>query len=516
MIPHFGEYITIKLDPVASLQSLNDEEVTKACSVLEAKTYVACATYLFSFPLPGVDWISVGLHLVSQGLPEPGPYGFTMADMSVPIFPTTAHPLSRRSVKPGTPLPWPDCFHPSLGTARCRVKNDFTIGDPWPDSPYQLDSHDQIVLEKYFREDSERREVYAQAQGPAGAPLKESPSRTDDAGVDVDEQREPSIAPSTQDAESRYCQSEKDAPISRPKRFSSLSSLLGGLLAKALSFVPCLRADFVDDDDNASVWSSDPIFSLNIFGNSPPDTMPVVNVSDDLTSVVLPINDPWGFIYEVKALQKIEEEYHERVKAKVQADIGRARQKDEDLHARLQSKMPNRGSSPNEGDTVLPVSAAKEYVVLKLDPVASLESLNDPEATKACQALETKNYVACVTYLLSFSLPGVEYVSVNMTLLSQGLSKEHQEYLVTPDMSVPVLPNISNQLSRPPLMPTTPLPWSDCYHSTQAVATCRIRSDLTIGKPWPNPKYQLKGRELFLLSQGYCREDGDRRAAMKE
>ncbi|KAK0224619.1 hypothetical protein EDD85DRAFT_1027741 [Armillaria nabsnona] len=134
MIPHFGEYITIKLDPVASLQSLNDEEVTKACSALETKTYVACATYLYSLPLPGVDW------------------------------------------------------------------------------------------------------------------------------------------------------------------------------------------------------------------------MPVVYTSDDLASVALPMNDPWDFIHEVKALKRIEEEYHERTKAKIQADIIRARQKDEDLHARLQSKLPNRGSSPKEED----------------------------------------------------------------------------------------------------------------------------------------------------------------------
>ncbi|KAK0234037.1 hypothetical protein IW262DRAFT_1257869, partial [Armillaria fumosa] len=107
---NFGEYITIKLDPIASLQSLNDEEVTKACSALETKTYVACATYLYSLHFPGVDWISVGLHLVSQGLPDPGPYGFTASDMSVPIYPATAHPLSRPSVKPGAPLPWPDCY----------------------------------------------------------------------------------------------------------------------------------------------------------------------------------------------------------------------------------------------------------------------------------------------------------------------------------------------------------------------------------------------------------------------
>ncbi len=46
MLPHFGEYIAFKLDPVASLKALNDPEVTKSCETLETKTYVSCVTYV--------------------------------------------------------------------------------------------------------------------------------------------------------------------------------------------------------------------------------------------------------------------------------------------------------------------------------------------------------------------------------------------------------------------------------------------------------------------------------------
>ncbi len=51
MIPHFGEYIAFKLNPVASLESLKDTEVAKACETLETKTYVACVTYVRSLTL---------------------------------------------------------------------------------------------------------------------------------------------------------------------------------------------------------------------------------------------------------------------------------------------------------------------------------------------------------------------------------------------------------------------------------------------------------------------------------
>lgn len=45
-------------------------------------------------------------------------------------------------------------------------------------------------------------------------------------------------------------------------------------------------------------------------------------------------------------LHRIEEDYGERMKAKARAAIDRARQKDEELNARLQSKMPRRISLP--------------------------------------------------------------------------------------------------------------------------------------------------------------------------
>lgn len=42
-----------------------------------------------------------------------------------------------------------------------------------------------------------------------------------------------------------------------------------------------------------------------------------------------------------------------------------------------------------------------EYVVIQIDPFASLEStsLYDPEVIQACQAMVNKKYVACLTWV---------------------------------------------------------------------------------------------------------------------
>ncbi|KAK0460881.1 hypothetical protein IW261DRAFT_1577218 [Armillaria novae-zelandiae] len=65
--------------------------------------------------------------------------------------------------------------------------------------------------------------------------------------------------------------------------------------------------------------------------------MPLIEVIEDIESVKQ-INDPWNFFHELDALKRIEADYHERMKAEVQADIACAREKDKALYTQLQSK----------------------------------------------------------------------------------------------------------------------------------------------------------------------------------
>ncbi|KAK0500910.1 hypothetical protein EDD18DRAFT_1146530 [Armillaria luteobubalina] len=381
MLPHFGEYVAFKLDPVASLTALNDPEVTKVCEALENKTYVFCVTYLLSFPLPGVEYISVSMTLLSKGLPSADPERFITSDMSVPVLPNSSSSCSplRPPLGPLLPLPWPDCYHPTQARTRCRVRNDVTIDGEWPEPKYRFHSHDQILLDrKYYNADSNRREVLKRGQEP--------PQVSTDADVtdhQSDECKTPVTLPPSEHETSQHCRSisecshpceaeserfdnacEVESQHSRsagdagteyshsisqasqshaPKTTSSAASFLRSLFSKLLPCLPCLRADFHNDDDVASISPSDPIWSHPIFGARPPDTLPVMVVLDNLESIeVEQINDPWDFFKEIDTLKRIEDDFKERMKAKTQAAIERARQKDEALYVRLQSKMPKR------------------------------------------------------------------------------------------------------------------------------------------------------------------------------
>lgn len=112
--------------------------------------------------------------------------------------------------------------------------------------------------------------------------------------------------------------------------------------------MPCIHTRL--DDDSVKDFSDDPIWGISLFGTFPPETMPVIDVLNDLETVK-EINDPWDFFRELDALKKIQAEYHERIKAKLRADIDRTRQKDKELDARLESKMPKRG--PSSEDTIV-------------------------------------------------------------------------------------------------------------------------------------------------------------------
>ncbi|KAK0234056.1 hypothetical protein IW262DRAFT_1477455 [Armillaria fumosa] len=313
MIPHFGEYIAFKLNPVASLESLKDVEVAKACEALETKTYVACVTYLLCLPVPGVEHIQVAMTLPSQGLSTGQPDRSILSDMAVAVLPNTSNPLSRPPLNPTVPLPWPDCFHPTQAMTRCRIRNDFTIGNPWPNPKYQLETENGLP-EDYCREDNERKEALREEHQPLTGDVC--------AAADHQDEREASVVtlplPSEHDRESLHSCPDSIVNDTLPTTsnwFSKVSEVFDGLIKKVSHCVPY--------------------------------TMPVIDVLDDLETVK-EINDPWESFRELDALKKIQAEYHERMKAKLRTDIDRTRQKDEELHARLESKMLKREPSSDD------------------------------------------------------------------------------------------------------------------------------------------------------------------------
>ncbi|KAK0184635.1 hypothetical protein F5146DRAFT_1145141 [Armillaria mellea] len=247
----------------------------------------------------------------------------------------------------------------------------------------------------------------------------------------------------------------------------TISTFILSFFSKLLPCMPCLRADIDEHEEAASISLSDPVWSHPIFGTRPPDTMPVIAVLDNLEAIKPEqINDPWDFFRELETLKKIEEDYIERVKAKTRAAIDRARQRDEELNARLQSKMPKRVSPP-AGTVVLPPSnPTGEYVILKIDPVASLPGLDDPKATEAGKALLLKKYVACITWIVP-PLYSAEYIPVSFTLVSSGIGDGVRTKFLLPEVTIPIHPNTSRPLLPqrifPGIIAASPRSWAAKY-----------------------------------------------------
>ncbi|KAK0461577.1 hypothetical protein IW261DRAFT_1629257 [Armillaria novae-zelandiae] len=92
----------------------------------------------------------------------------------------------------------------------------------------------------------------------------------------------------------------------------------------------CDEFDDLNEVPNVDL-SDNPLRGFDLLGTIPPDTMPVMEVIEDIESVKQ-INDPWNFFRELNALKSIKADYDERMKVKVQADIDCAREKDETFH----------------------------------------------------------------------------------------------------------------------------------------------------------------------------------------
>ncbi len=96
--------------------------------------------------------------LVSTRGMVPGPEESMLAEMSCPILPNSSpHPLEREAVHCTPPLPWLDCFHPTL--ARTTVRIQYETLDTRDHGKYQLlPKNEAVHLIELNEHDTEWRE----------------------------------------------------------------------------------------------------------------------------------------------------------------------------------------------------------------------------------------------------------------------------------------------------------------------------------------------------------------------
>ncbi|KAI0060770.1 hypothetical protein BV25DRAFT_1917331 [Artomyces pyxidatus] len=120
-----------------------------------------------------------------------------------------------------------------------------------------------------------------------------------------------------------------------------------------------------------------------------------------------------------------------------------------------------------------PVQGA--YIVFTLDPVATLEALQDPIASEQAQALPRRKYVGCVVQDWDLASPWRRYNRCSCILLSQGLPKADPAHGVEETMCVPIAP-ADHPDGRQGVAPSKALPWENLYHHSLLAVDLRLTS----------------------------------------
>ncbi|RPD56375.1 hypothetical protein L226DRAFT_468667 [Lentinus tigrinus ALCF2SS1-7] len=116
------------------------------------------------------------------------------------------------------------------------------------------------------------------------------------------------------------------------------------------------------------------------------------------------------------------------------------------------------------------------FAVVRMDPVAMVQHLNDPEALRAAEALSPRSYLVYIDIDLALPFPGKPWYGFTMYPIGSTLRPANEEEGMTPDLCIPIFPNNGHPDGRVPL-PTEPLfPFDNCYFWSGLTMDVRIHA----------------------------------------
>ncbi|KAF7307552.1 hypothetical protein MIND_00550000 [Mycena indigotica] len=129
-------------------------------------------------------------------------------------------------------------------------------------------------------------------------------------------------------------------------------------------------------------------------------------------------------------------------------------------------------------DTPHYVPERGSFSVMTLDPVASVAYLEDPEATAAAAALDSKGYVIYLPGVRTLFSPHAAFREEIPYFVQRGIPRDIPAQHVDASMSLPISPQTSSAEHHPstraPLtMATNAFPWADCYLAAFLTTTVR-------------------------------------------
>ncbi|KAL1683653.1 hypothetical protein EV122DRAFT_273307 [Schizophyllum commune] len=382
--PYNGAYFTFRLDPEASLQDLEDDEVTLAARRITPKVYVACTTQTIGVPQLPPFYETAYMALVQQGLPPDKPEEFLESRMCVPIRPNTQHPDGRRAAHCCHPLPWDGCYHVALHHTRVRIKTEIRPVDP----PHSLGPGESVALNAVLEDDERRRECLrdcaARGVAPPPASLGEmalsairlANSEVSDTPywqVRAAELLAEDLADPSDEDDDCYMVLDENWKPSNP--YSRASSYSGDGSHAASGPASTHSGDNVQDDDatpatdDVADVTNDILAAIN-YQSDLRDVSPVIiPLSYDLSTLDAPPS-PTGFMEELEAIRRIRTEYEERVR-RLKVEV---RRRDDEYMAGIEARRNESASAQALSVPLAPVMPTRESkwsIITGFAPIAN-------------------------------------------------------------------------------------------------------------------------------------------------
>ncbi|KAL1683087.1 hypothetical protein EV122DRAFT_202063 [Schizophyllum commune] len=300
--PKSGAYYTFRLDPVASLRDIEDEEVLKAAREMTPNVYVACTIGNTGVPHPPPAYEVASIALVQQGLPPDSPEEFLESRMCVPIRPNAQHPEGRRPVHCCDPLPWDGCYHVALHRTHVRIRTKNRSTNP----PHSLSPSECVMLEAIFDDDDERREHLRDCAAQGTTPSLASLGEMALASMKFAD-RKVSDVPYWQIMSARAEQDRRawDADYNGPPASAHPGNEAPNDAAT--------DAELASDGISVSDAEEDALAVLTHRADLGDLSPVIVPLSYDLSTLSAPPS-PTGFMEELDAIKKIRSDYEERVR----------------------------------------------------------------------------------------------------------------------------------------------------------------------------------------------------------
>ncbi|KAJ7139981.1 hypothetical protein C8R43DRAFT_1131718 [Mycena crocata] len=294
LFPDMNAYIVFAIDPVATVEDLNDAELTLRCQSMENKRYVALVSEFLHIRTQSYE--SIRLHLLGSGLPPDVPQQFQESSMFISVAPSTVpHPLGRSVITPSHPLPWLNCYHTAFATVDVRVRKAWTNAE----AGWHSEERDMLFCDVMLEQDLERSAAAREAHAARLPPLPPPPQQGEEWGESWADVEQTLAIDSTSPAEVYYrCQF---SGLSGPEMLQKMYERTHGIG----SLCSCATSPVEDDFD----WIRDPEVSNQMLdltlpeGSSPDQPSTVISASYDLSQVE-EANDPADFFKELEAINQ--------------------------------------------------------------------------------------------------------------------------------------------------------------------------------------------------------------------